>query len=270
MRSCVEMTELNMSVDVKPLLGLRGLEIAGPSEIFQEGGLVPTYPLLGSLDDYSFPRPQSWGGRELKAGSDYRYATGRARGRQFIGDATTLDGIADGSYEIVLGSHVLEHFANPLKAMTSWTAALALGGYILQVIPHGEATFDRHRPVTTMAHLLDDFNRDVPNNDLTHHDEVRALSDQSHSDAWFADAHLHRGLHHHVFDTLLAVEVARFAGLTIVALAPVRPHHIVVLGQKGIPSTGKSLTNEDLTNILAHSPFRRDREVVVGGRTFLY
>lgn len=240
------------------LHGLCALEIAGPSMIFGAGQLFPVYPLLGSLDDFSHPRPQDWGGRPLIAGGDFRYADGCPHGRQFVGDATILTGIDDGSYDVIVGSHVLEHIANPLKAMRSWLAALKPHGLLFQVIPHYEGTFDCRRPLTSLAHLIEDFDRCVAEDDRTHHAEVAALSTQSHSAHWFSEAHLHRGIHHHVFDTAGAVALYRYLGLTILGLAAVAPHHIAIVGRKGAGSSAASLSDDEIKQVLKNSPFSRD------------
>jgi SAM-dependent methyltransferase len=247
-------------INLEVLRGLCGLEIAGPSGIFDKDHLLPVYSYVGSLDDFSFPRPEDWGGRSLIAGAPFYYAPGHPCGRQFIGDATMLSGITSGSYQVILGSHVLEHIANPIKALRSWLDALTPNGLLLQVIPHGETTFDRNRPITTLEHLIDDFRRDVAEDDTEHYSEVRALSAQDYSEHWFSQAHLHRGIHHHVFNTASAVALFKYMGLSVIGLAAVQPHHIMILGRKGPLDGEEPLSKADIANILAHSPFKTDRE----------
>ncbi len=250
---------MRQQLNLELLRGLRGLEIAGPSGIFGEENLFPVYSYVESLDDFSHPRPLDWGGRPLVAGGEFRYAAGRPTGRQFVGDATSLKGIDDATYDVIIGSHVLEHIANPLKALRSWLSALKPDGLLLQVIPHGEGTFDRNRPVTPLAHLIDDFDQDVPEDDRTHYAEVAALSTQNHSEHWFAEAHLHRGVHQHVFDTASVLGLYRYVGLAIVGVAAVKPHHIAILGRKGQARADEALSEHDIDRILMESPFNRDR-----------
>lgn len=242
-------------IDLSLVSGLRALEIAGPSKIFQSEGPIPIYEHLSVLDDCSHPRPARWGGRLLIEESDFFYAPDRRPGKQFVGDATELNDIADGSYELVLGSHVLEHIANPIKALRTWMRVLAPNGLILQVVPHGRMTFDKHRPITELDHFIADFRSGTTESDQTHHDEVRLLSTETHSDAWFVEAALHRGVHHHVFDTKSVLALFEYVGLVILGLALIEPYNIVVLARNGRLPSDRPLSNVDQCVALLKSPF---------------
>ena len=61
----------------------------------------------------------------------------------------------DGSHDFVVSSHVLEHFPDPIKALREWYRVIKPGGYIVMIVPHKERTFDRERPRTTLAELID-------------------------------------------------------------------------------------------------------------------
>ena len=246
-------------MDFNVLNGLKGLEIAGPSEIFSGQGLVPIYQRLVFVDDFSHPRPMAWRGRNLIAGQNFIYPGMKAPGYQFIGDATDLTGLAPGAYDIVLGSHVLEHIANPIKALLAWNEVLREGGKMLQVIPHFDGTFDRHRPLTTLEHIISDFERGTTEDDSTHYAEIRSRSTESHSTEWFLDAAQHRGAHHHVFDTYLAWQLFRHLGMVVLHLQPLMPHHIVILCEKPTANSASAIGPGELIRILSKSPFVRDR-----------
>ena len=67
--------------------------------------------------------------------------------------------------------HVLEHVANPIAALREWVRVLAHGGIIYMVVPDRRHTFDHRRPLTTAAHMLDDFRHGVTQSDGTHIDD---------------------------------------------------------------------------------------------------
>jgi SAM-dependent methyltransferase len=85
----------------------------------------------------------------------------------FKGDACNLPFI-DNSLEYVATSHVLEHVANPLMAITEWARVLIPGGIIYAVIPDKRYTWDKRRPSTTAEHMLEDFKNKVTQCDGTH------------------------------------------------------------------------------------------------------
>ncbi|MCZ6689420.1 MAG: class I SAM-dependent methyltransferase [Planctomycetota bacterium] len=68
----------------------------------------------------------------------------------------TLKGIDDASQDFVISSHVLEHMEDPLGALSEWHRVLVPGGDLFLAIPDMRFTFDRTRPRTTLAHLIQD------------------------------------------------------------------------------------------------------------------
>ena len=68
------------------------------------------------------------------------------------GDKLPLD---DSSVDFVINSHVIEHFPDPIKALKEWHRVVRPGGYIYVIAPHKERIFDRDRPRTTLAELIE-------------------------------------------------------------------------------------------------------------------
>lgn len=60
---------------------------------------------------------------------------------------------ADDSVDFVLASHVLEHFPDPIRALEEWRRVAR--ERIVLVIPHRDRTFDRDRPLTPLAELVE-------------------------------------------------------------------------------------------------------------------
>lgn len=59
---------------------------------------------------------------------------------------------ADGSYDFVFASHVIEHFPDPIRALREWVRVARR--YVVVVVPHRDRTFDRDRELTAVAELL--------------------------------------------------------------------------------------------------------------------
>lgn len=249
----------------------KGLEIGGPSSAFRRGGLFPVYAVASRVDNCNFGHLTIWEG-EISDGATFFFDEQRLPGTQHVAEATNLCNLDTGTYDFVLASHVIEHTANPLKALIEWIRVLKEGGILLMIIPHKEGTFDRWRPVSTLEHLLDDFNRNVGEDDLTHLDEILSLHDLSMDpgaggEQVFKNRSLknfeNRALHHHVFDTRLAIDVVNWTGLQIVAVDAFRPFHILVVAQKlghGCTVDNAKFLSADISAVVS-SPFSADRLV---------
>jgi len=255
---------------VEDLLADRdGLEIGGPTDLFRRRDLLPAYAIARSIDNANFSRRTVWND-PIRDGASFTYDARRAPGRHYIVEATALTAIAGAAYDFVLASHVIEHVANPLRALREWRRVLKPGGAMVLVVPHKERTFDHRRPVTALAHLEEDDRNGTSEDDLTHVSEILALHDLALDppagdfEAFKARSERNadnRCLHHHVFDTSLAVAMADAAGLQIVAVEPTPPYHIFLVACNELP--GQPLDNARFLGPDAEyrrsSPFITDR-----------
>jgi SAM-dependent methyltransferase len=225
---------------LKAAQGREGLEIGGPSRIFSDRGALPLYRDLERLDNVNFAANTAWE-RNLTDGGSFAFHPEKPAGRQFLLEATNLRLLRDGSYDFVISSHCLEHLANPLKALREWRRIVRPGGYLILVLPQHSRTFDHARPVTTLAHLRDDFARATPEDDQTHLEEILALHDlrqdpHAGTAAQFRARALrnfeNRCLHHHVFDAALIQAALEDAGWTGCDVETVRPCHLIALARK--------------------------------------
>lgn len=244
-----------------------GLEIGGPTRLFKGGNLVPVYPDAGRIDNCNFSAQTLWEG-SIVEGATFHYHEQHEPGVQYVAEATDLGMIADNTYDFVLSSHVVEHTANPIQAMSEWKRVLKDQGMLVLIAPHLEGTFDRNRPVTTLAHMIEDFEQKTPETDTTHLPEILALHDMSRDPAAGSRAAFEercannlafRGMHHHVFDTALLVELVDHMGLQITAVEAFRPFNIVVVARK--PADGEAVSNEQFRgqDSTWSSPFAADR-----------
>ncbi|MCA8986490.1 MAG: class I SAM-dependent methyltransferase [Planctomycetaceae bacterium] len=229
-----------------------GLEIGGPSEIFGSQGEIPVYAIAARIDNCNFSGQTIWEG-SISEGQTFSFNSNKQPGRQYLVEAGDLQGIEDDTYDFVLSSHCLEHLANPLQGLSEWIRVLKPGGTIVLVVPHKEGTFDHRRPVTTLEHMIEDLDNHVSEADLTHLDEILKLHDLSR-DPGAGDFQSfqerskqnlqNRCLHHHVFETRLAVEVVNYMKLQILTVEFLPPYHIVVIARK--PTTSQVVNNDQL------------------------
>jgi len=210
---------------IEALRDKRGIEIGGPSQVFDRRGLIPVYPVIRALDTSNYSEHTVWCDGSVK----------------FIHEATDLFSVRDGEYVFVLASHVLEHVANPLKALTEWRRILKPSGILLMLLPFKKYTFDHRRPFTTFEHLVEDFSRDTPEGDLTHLNEILELHDLSRDPPAGTPEQFkqrcmenlqNRCMHQHVFDPNLVSRLYQHTGFRLINLSIEFPFHIVALGRR--------------------------------------
>ena len=220
--------------------GRIGVEVGGPSLVFGRRGLFPAYQVAACIDNFNFHNETTWEGI-ITQGRTFFFDKNRPPGRQYIAEAGNLIERKSDSYDFVLSSHMLEHTANPLLALSEWMRVLKPRGALLLVVPHKEGTFDHRRPTTSLDHLVEDFERKTAEDDLTHLPEILEFHDLDLDpgvegiEAFKARSEKNpenRCLHQHAFDTRLTVQAIDLTGFQIHAVEPIRPCHIVVIATK--------------------------------------
>jgi predicted SAM-dependent methyltransferase len=140
-----------------------------------------------------------------------------------------------------LSSHSLEHIANPLKALTEWLRILKKGGTLLVILPDSSYTFDCKRPITKFEHLIQDYNENTSERDLTHLEEILSLHDLSYDkgiknfDEFKKRSHdnfRNRCLHHHVFDLNLMERIFNYFHLKVIVKTTSPPFNLIMMGIK--------------------------------------
>jgi SAM-dependent methyltransferase len=257
--------------DLQHLGGFRGhgLEIGGPSEFFQPGKGFSIYSAAEALDNVNYSGNTFWEGA-IQEGRNFKYHANKAVGRQFIREASELSSISDCEYDFVASCHVLEHCANPIKALNEWRRVIRNDGCLSLVLPHKLGTFDHRRRVTEFEHLLEDYSRGVTEDDKTHfaeilekHDLERDPGRKSRAEfvEWIMNNPAVRGAHHHVFDPALAITLVDYAGFEVFVAEVVLPFHILILARKTTKSRAEkeTLLSQVVQACYASSPFALDR-----------
>ena len=259
---------LGFVADYRSRLRLReALEIGGPSETFSDAGQLPIYDALRSLDNCLYSGNTIWA-RTVREGNTFVYHPEKPAGRQIICEATNLQPIRDSSYDCVLACHSLEHIANPLRALAEWKRVLKDSGLLLLILPHKDGTFDWRRPTTPLAHMIQGYENGVGEEDLTHLPEILDLHDLSKDEAAGTKEQfrqrclanqIHRAMHHHVFDTMSAMEIVNHMGFALVRVDTLRPHHIMILASRADrPVDNRRFMAAD-SKRWSRSPFASDR-----------
>jgi SAM-dependent methyltransferase len=218
--------------------GKSGLEIGGPSELFKKGHALPIYEEIGRLDNCDFSKSTVW----AKHNESFIFNAKKAHGVTIFCDGSALVDVPDSTYDVLLSSHNLEHFANPIKALKEWQRVLRSNGALILVLPNYRETFDHLREPTEVAHMFDDFEKGAGEDDLTHLPEILEKHDLR-LDApagSLQDFHKrslenfsNRCLHHHVFDENNSRELLLKVGFEVLAIDLVLPFHICILARMG-------------------------------------
>lgn len=216
-----------------------GIEIGGPSKFFEIKGTLPVYNIVASLDTLNFSDSTIWEG-VLKKGNTFKYDRGIRVGYQHIVDATDLSSITSEKYEFLLSCNVLEHIANPLKALHEWKRIIKPGGSLLLILPRKESNFDHNRKITSFEHLVDNYNNNVDERDLSSLQEILKYHDLS-LDPEAGNKEMfemrsknnfeNRALHHHVFDMALLKQIYQYLEFEIL-LSNTLLQDFVIVGRK--------------------------------------
>lgn len=228
----------NSSQWLSLVAGKSGLEIGGPSSIFSGANYLPIYQVVHSLDGVNFSNKTIWEGN-IEQGNTYIFD--RKKGFQFISEGNDLRQIGNDSYEFLLSCNNLEHMANPIKSILEWKRVIKSGGVIILVLPKKESNFDHNRPSTTLNHLINDYESNKDESDLSHLNEILELHDLKRDPRAGSfqdfknrskDNIVYRSLHHHVFTLDLLCELMNYTEMkTLITHSSPTDHYIAASKQ---------------------------------------
>jgi SAM-dependent methyltransferase len=200
-----------------------GLEIGGPSDCFNSDNVLPIYSAIRNLDSVNFSANTIWEG-SLSDGGTFKYERSTKVGCQYIRDAVDLSLIPSEKYDFIIACNSLEHIANPLKAIKEWLRVIKPNALFLLVLPNRIINFDHNRNVATLSHLINDYNCNTSEDDLSHLDEILKTHDLSldplagtleNLKNRSMQNHANRALHQHVFDMELLQEIYNFFNIPV-------------------------------------------------------
>ncbi|KAJ1445789.1 hypothetical protein M885DRAFT_286901 [Pelagophyceae sp. CCMP2097] len=215
--------------------GRHALEIGGPTLLFVKRNFE-VYPHLASAHNLNlYSLADSF--QTIKASPLNKVFSERFSALADVGR----------EYELLMTSHAIEHFANPLRLLSDFAAKLVPHGLILSFVPNHVEFWDKTRPLTTFDHLLADFANDMQEDDLTHIDENLATDHPykrnphhpdiapglTYANMLWANIE-YRTMHHHTFDIDLVVQMHEHLGFeTIAAFTPANDKlQLIYLGRR--------------------------------------
>ncbi|HEY6899678.1 MAG TPA: methyltransferase domain-containing protein [Puia sp.] len=96
-----------------------------------------------------------------------------------IDDGETLATVPDNSQDFIIANHFIEHTRNPILAIQNAIRTLKPGGVFFMAVPDKRYTFDVHRQVTTVEHLLRDYNEGPDWSEEDHYFDFVSKTDKS-------------------------------------------------------------------------------------------
>ena len=87
----------------------------------------------------------------------------------YVGDAETLDGLPDRTFDFVIANHVIEHLQDPILFLQSVAKKLAPGGRAMIAAPDKRYCMDRARSLTPFEHLVEDHERGPATTQRSHY-----------------------------------------------------------------------------------------------------
>lgn len=213
-----------------------GFEVGGPS--MSTWGSLGVYDASKTLDITNFASNTLWHSG-ISHGAPFMWKN-KTKGKHYLHDAVDLNGIRSEIYDFVCASDVLEHIANPFKALLEWIRVLKHGGYLMIIVPFKNVTFDHKREVNRMEHLINDYHNQTTEADLSHLDDIVRLHDIGRD--WAAGNieafrkrseknFQHRGLHQHVYDQQLLYVIYKCLDLEVKTQFT-WDYHNLIIGQK--------------------------------------
>jgi predicted SAM-dependent methyltransferase len=121
-----------------------------------------------------------------------------------VADGEQLETIPSASQDFVIANHFIEHCQNPVLAIENMLRVLKTGGVVFMAVPDKRHTFDKYRPVTTIDHLLKDYQKGPEWSRFSHFEEwVKYVNNISEKEAMDAQiSHLlaiDYSIHYHVW-----------------------------------------------------------------------
>lgn len=188
----------------------KGVEIGGPSD----NGLI-IYHFADLIDNIIFSDNTTWTNYNSK---EYNYYNNKV-GKVIISDAVDITIIKNEEYDFVFASHVLEHIANPLKAVAEWLRIIKNDGYIIIIVPEKSICFDHRREYSKFSTLLSQYQKNVGEDDLSTLKEILINHDldKDKPAGTFVeftkrslDNYNNRCLHHYVYNYDLLLEICNY------------------------------------------------------------
>jgi predicted SAM-dependent methyltransferase len=121
-----------------------------------------------------------------------------------IDNGESLTTITESSQDFVIANHFIEHCQNPIASLQSMLRVLKVGGVLYLAIPDKRYTFDCDRAVTSVEHILRDYEEGPEWSRRQHFEEWTRIVNKVQDDVE-AEAHITHlmeidySIHYHVW-----------------------------------------------------------------------
>jgi SAM-dependent methyltransferase len=136
---------------------------------------------------------------------------------QVVDNGEMLTTFADNSLDFIIANHFIEHTRNPIGTLRNWLTKLKPDGIIYMAVPDKRCIFDAERPLTSLAHLVEDdlqSPREREPRDYEHYLEYAELVDKQtgaqiepHAQRLVATDY---SIHFHTFIAATFIELLRY------------------------------------------------------------
>jgi SAM-dependent methyltransferase len=116
-----------------------------------------------------------------------------------IDDGEVLSSIMDRSLDFVIANHFIEHCQSPISTLQTHLRVLKGGGILFMAVPDKRFTFDQDRPVTSLEHVVRDFEEGPEWSLRSHAEEWVDLVEHGPSERVEALVQGERSIHFHVW-----------------------------------------------------------------------
>lgn len=169
----------------------------------------------------------------------------------YVGDAETLGGLANGAFDFLIANHVIEHLQDPIRFLKGVEAKLKPGGRAMIAAPDKRYCFDQARSLTPFDHLVEDHEQGPERSRYGHFlayiTEAGGLTGKAATD--WADAYDPEDIrfHYHVWDAETFVAFIRATidyyamPLALIHAAATKHDIIVVLEKSAATSNAMAL-----------------------------
>jgi SAM-dependent methyltransferase len=191
------------------VLNKNGVEIGGPS---LTGNIL--YKNAENIDNIIFSKDTICS----SSTDEYNYYENK-KGKVIINDAVDISLVQNEHYDFIFSSHLLEHIANPLKAINEWLRIIKNDGYIIIIVSEKSHCFNHKREYSQFSTLLLQYEKNIDEDDLStlpeilfYHDLSMDLSvgDFEEFTKRSLDNFNNRCLHHYVYNDELLIDICKF------------------------------------------------------------
>jgi SAM-dependent methyltransferase len=88
-----------------------------------------------------------------------------------VDDGERLTTISEDSQDFIIANHFLEHCENPIRTIETHLGKIKPGGILFYAVPDMRFTFDFRRPVTSLEHMVGDYEEGPERSRAEHYEQ---------------------------------------------------------------------------------------------------